>query len=65
MLNVKMQERDIAQKWATLYAIFPGLYRLAQLEPDAINTPKNAMTMISALHEHFGKLEFSLESTVS
>lgn len=65
MLIFRTQEKEIGQKWATLHAMFPELYQTARLEPDAINAPRNAMTMFSPLHDHFGRLEFSLNSTVS
>lgn len=65
MLIVKTQEKDIGQKWATIHAMFPELYQVARLEPDAINTPRNAMTMFSPLHDHFGRLEFALHLTVN
>ncbi|KAJ9374430.1 hypothetical protein DTO282F9_1425 [Paecilomyces variotii] len=60
----ELQERDIARCWTTLYILFPDLLNVAQLGPDNINDPTNAMSMLAALHTEFGRLRFALESTV-
>ncbi|KAL2012062.1 hypothetical protein VTN00DRAFT_4780 [Thermoascus crustaceus] len=57
-----VQEQNIARSW-TLYLFFPGIHDFARISPDDINNPKNAMSMMSALHAEFGSLRFALEST--
>lgn len=53
---------ELAKKWVTIGAMFP---EIGSFVPDNINEPYNALTMLSVLHDHFGKFRFSLAPTVS
>ncbi|GAD99641.1 predicted protein [Paecilomyces variotii No. 5] len=57
------QERDIARCWTALYLFFPDILEVAQIGPDNINHPKNAMSLMSIVHSEFGCLRLALEST--
>lgn len=60
---MEAQGKDIATIWTTLFAMFPGFKDA--LDPDAINEPRNAMTIWGPLNQEFGKQSFALEPTVS
>ncbi|KMK57868.1 hypothetical protein Y699_03288 [Aspergillus fumigatus Z5] len=53
--------KEIAQLWETLYLLFPDIQGL--IEPTTINSPANAMTMFSPVHQDFGSFKIALIPT--
>ncbi|KAH3069623.1 hypothetical protein KXV27_002697 [Aspergillus fumigatus] len=53
--------KEIAQSWETLYLLFPDIQGL--IEPTTINSPANAMTMFSPVHQDFGSFKIALIPT--
>ncbi|EAW18238.1 HNH endonuclease signature motif containing protein [Aspergillus fischeri NRRL 181] len=53
--------KEIAQSWETLYLLFPDIQEI--IKPITINSPANAMTMNTVVHEDFGSFKIALIPT--
>ncbi|KAN0077866.1 hypothetical protein V8E54_006170 [Elaphomyces granulatus] len=60
--NTSTPPKGPSESWGVLWRCFPALRRIG-MNPDHINDPSNALSLLASLHKEFGDFKLAFEAT--